>query len=202
MFARTLPSKRAFAALAITLLGTAALMIGSASAAGAATTTGVPSHHSVVSAKSTRVTPSPQATTPCGAFQFNFAEFNRCTGSTWAGALCQVNANYNGNNGPFNVLAAASDCGTRVWVFEVNRGRVFGRSPSVIAMAWRSGIAGRSVCRRSGRAGAGSRDYGTNRPCGLLVSRSGSGPRTWHWSPRSGLLRRSRPPTAISSGPA
>jgi hypothetical protein len=117
MFARTLSSRRAFAALAITLLGADALMIGSANAAGAATT-GVPSHHSVVSATSTRVTPFPQATTPCGAFQFNFAEFNRCTGRTWAGALCQVNANYNGSNGPFNVLAAASDCGTRVWLHQ------------------------------------------------------------------------------------
>ncbi len=117
MFARTLSSMRAFAALAITLLGAAALMIGSASAAGAATT-GVPSHHSVVTAASTRSAPSPLATTPCGAFQFNFAEFNRCTGSTWAGALCQVGANYNGSNGPFNVLAAASDCGVRVWLHQ------------------------------------------------------------------------------------
>lgn len=116
MLIRRLSSVRALAALPLTLLGAAALMIGSASAAGAATTH-APAPHSIAPAHHTSV-PSTRATTPCGPFLFTFDEFNRCTGTRWAGAECTVGANYNGTNGPFNVLAAASDCGVRVWLHQ------------------------------------------------------------------------------------
>src|ERR1039457_4214454 len=62
--------------------------------------------------------------------------------------------------------------GTVFRLFEVNRGRVAVRLPDVIAVVWRPGIAGQSGCRRSGHGAAGSLGYGTNRPCGLLVSRA------------------------------
>jgi hypothetical protein len=45
-------------------------------------------------------------------------EFDRCTGTTWAPTSCQQNQNYNGTNGPFNVLAAHNGCFVRVWLHQ------------------------------------------------------------------------------------
>jgi hypothetical protein len=45
-------------------------------------------------------------------------EFDRCTGTTWAGTGCEQNENYNGTNGPFNVLAAHNGCFVRVWLHQ------------------------------------------------------------------------------------
>jgi hypothetical protein len=45
-------------------------------------------------------------------------EFDRCTGSAWLGTSCAQNQNYNGTNGPFNVLAAHNGCFVRVWLHQ------------------------------------------------------------------------------------
>lgn len=44
--------------------------------------------------------------------------FERCTGTTWGGISCGQNANYNGTNGPWNVLAAHNGCFVRVWLHQ------------------------------------------------------------------------------------
>lgn len=44
--------------------------------------------------------------------------FDRCTGTQWAPIACDYGFNFNGTNGPFNVLAADNDCITRVWLHQ------------------------------------------------------------------------------------
>lgn len=44
--------------------------------------------------------------------------FSRCTGALWATTPCDYGSNFNGGNGPWNVIAADNDCVTRVWLHQ------------------------------------------------------------------------------------
>jgi hypothetical protein len=48
--------------------------------------------------------------------------FQRCTSTSpngvWRGLACTIGENYNGTNGPFNVIAAINYCDYRVWLHQ------------------------------------------------------------------------------------
>jgi hypothetical protein len=114
MSIRSLLSKRAFAALTIGLLSTAALALVTAGAAGAAVTHAA-STRPVASAARRSAAPG---TSICGIIVVNSGQFQRCTGAGWVPMSCAQNKNYNGGNGPWNVVAAANGCTTRVWLHQ------------------------------------------------------------------------------------
>jgi hypothetical protein len=114
MFVRTALSRHAFAALAIALLGATALTLGSAHTASAAVSLAASGR----SVASSAPRPAAPKSSVCNFIVVFGNEFQRCTGTQWLEQPCLENTNYNGSNGPFNVLAAANGCGFRVWLHQ------------------------------------------------------------------------------------
>ncbi len=114
MFARSLSSRRAFAALAIALLGATTLALGSAHIASAAVSH-VASSKPVASSAPKSAAPTSSI---CNDIVVFGNEFQRCTGTQWVPQNCNRNSNSNGTNGPYNVIAAANGCNVRVWLHQ------------------------------------------------------------------------------------
>jgi hypothetical protein len=70
----------------------------------------------------TIATPASAQQAPCENSAIGFGQFFRCTSTSpngaWKGLACAAGVNYNGTDGPFNVIAAVNDCTTRVWLHQ------------------------------------------------------------------------------------